>query len=141
MFEARGETGIKILEIDSVGTYWDHKKSRLWDVEHLIRRFRISSMPFFEAEYLVENAIPPEHIKHHDWEKVKERLDRGAKNRNYYKRVKSYVTKRKRADEKDNDMDTKKPRKYKRRTGEYRAVIRERLQGRLSREAEDSRMR
>jgi hypothetical protein len=70
-FAARGRTGIRILEISSVGEHWEHGQSRLWDVMALLASFHLEQKIFYEHEYLVERSIPSQHIiKSYDWDFV-----------------------------------------------------------------------
>lgn len=78
-FEARGYTGIKLLKISTTGEYWDHHLSRLFEVRHLLQALKLGSRIWHRNEYLVENAIPREHIVAYDWEENKTWLDRGGR--------------------------------------------------------------
>lgn len=79
-FDARGHTGIKVLEISTTGEHWDHHISRLWEVRHLLEDFRLPRHEYHKNEYFVENLIPKEHITIYDWDDptVRELLDPGA---------------------------------------------------------------
>lgn len=77
-YQDKGFTGIKVLEIDTAGEYWDHHISRLWEVKRLLAWFGLRHKPYYKHEYLVENVIPKEHISRvYSWdvEKDREELD------------------------------------------------------------------
>lgn len=84
MFEARKQTGIKILMILTVGRHWDHGKSRLWCLTDLMPRLGLAPAEHNRYEYLVENSIPPQHIKTFDWDSVKDVWDRNQRAREWY---------------------------------------------------------
>jgi hypothetical protein len=74
VYAEKKRTGIKILEVDTNGEYWDHNISRLWEVKHLLQSFRMLRKGYHLNEYLVENVIPPEHItKTYVWDNQRDR--------------------------------------------------------------------
>jgi hypothetical protein len=85
MFEARGKCGIKLLVIDTDGEYWDHSESRLWNFGATMRRLGMAAPKYTDSEFLVENSIPPDHIRHFDWDKVKQRVDPEGRKRQHWR--------------------------------------------------------
>jgi hypothetical protein len=133
-FEARGSTGIKLLEISTTGQYWDHHISRLWEVNHLLEAFHLPKHEYHKNEYLVENFIPKEHITIFDWDDhdERERLDPGAYHRTRhreklksdklrYQEHKEYKKRKCEENLQGEDIDDEKIRVP--RTTKYKAVI------------------
>ncbi|KAI0844230.1 hypothetical protein F5Y00DRAFT_256179 [Daldinia vernicosa] len=77
--EARGFTGIEVLEIDPAHSSWDHRHQRLWNTKYLVDKFDTQILQrrmFLHHEFLVENMIPPESILgRHPWKSLRRTLD------------------------------------------------------------------
>lgn len=77
-YEARGMTGIEILEINTTGEEWN-AESRIWEVQELLRRFRLLILQrkmYLMNEFLIENRIPSTRVTRRiDWDGVKGTLD------------------------------------------------------------------
>lgn len=136
-FDAKGHTGIKVLEIKTTGKYWDHHISRLWDVKHLLAACHLKDKDYHKHEYLVENVIPKEHITRvYNWDDGHDQqiLDpRGrleieyyvqqAKDEEKFEGLAEYAAnaaKRKRDDELEGGAEAKE---YVGRTNKFQAVI------------------
>ncbi|ROV87241.1 hypothetical protein VMCG_10759 [Cytospora schulzeri] len=79
-YEARGMTGITILEIDTTaGEEWDATGSHIWEVQELLRCFRLPILQrkkYLMNEYLIEKCIPSSRVTRRvDWDEEKAKLD------------------------------------------------------------------
>ncbi|KAI1388057.1 uncharacterized protein F4822DRAFT_430812 [Hypoxylon trugodes] len=79
VFQARGHTGIQILELDPKHPAWDHKVQKVWNARDLIDTFGtpiLKRRRFLENEYLVEKSISPESITgRFKWKEARRKLD------------------------------------------------------------------
>ncbi|KAM7193669.1 hypothetical protein V8F20_008306 [Naviculisporaceae sp. PSN 640] len=57
-YYARGMSGIRILKIRTSGPGWKHWDMKMWDVEDLVAKFRLTKHWYFENEWVIENEIP-----------------------------------------------------------------------------------
>jgi len=57
-YHERGYLGIKIMLIDTTSNAWDHPNQRLWKVNYLVDKLRLTKHEYFESEWVVENEIP-----------------------------------------------------------------------------------
>ncbi|OTA56599.1 hypothetical protein K449DRAFT_437805 [Hypoxylon sp. EC38] len=107
VYEARGHTGIKVLEFNPHHQKWNYKEQRLWNVENLVRAFDagiLRGRRFLDQEFLIENYIPPESItKSISWKAIRTLLDPQGFSRRRMKRIISNRTTQKRKREQDDD--------------------------------------
>ncbi|KAI0139162.1 hypothetical protein F4776DRAFT_654275 [Hypoxylon sp. NC0597] len=107
VYEARGHTGIKVLEFNPHHPAWNHEEQRLWNVHELVTAFDariLRGRKFLDQEFLVENCIPPKSItKSISWEAIRSKLDPEGFSRRRMKRLISNRTTQKRKREQDDD--------------------------------------
>ncbi|KAI1341244.1 hypothetical protein F5Y15DRAFT_414362 [Xylariaceae sp. FL0016] len=77
-YEARGETNVRIVNIDMTSEAWNHQEQRLWKAEYICRRFRLSELlkrHSIKKECVIENEIPQGSYEIYSWDELKEQLD------------------------------------------------------------------
>ncbi|ROV89734.1 hypothetical protein VPNG_10191 [Cytospora leucostoma] len=101
-YEARGMTGIEILEIDTTGAEWDGD-IRVWEVQQLLHCLGLQVLQrkkYLKNEYLVEKYIPSSRVTRRTlWDQVKDGLDPGGIARAAARREFKQTRKRKERDD------------------------------------------
>ncbi|KAI4860134.1 hypothetical protein F4820DRAFT_453211 [Hypoxylon rubiginosum] len=79
VYEARGFSGIEIIEFDTASPAWNNEEHRLWNVRDLVEKFGATVLKrrdYLEQEFLVEYSIPPGSItRRFSWKSVRNELD------------------------------------------------------------------